>query len=93
MDATIYTKENCVFCTRAKAVLEPYNPKILKLDEDFNREQFFEVFPTAKTFPQIIINPLEHQKNWKQVIINGEKIGGFTELEQWMAFNKPDDSF
>ena len=79
MDATIYTKENCIFRTRAKAVLEPYNPKILKLDEDFNREQFFEVFPTAKTFPQIIIN--------------GEKIGGFTELEQWMAFNKPDENF
>ena len=79
MDATIYTKENCVFCTRAKTVLEPYNPKILKLDEDFNREQFFEIFPTAKTFPQIIIN--------------GEKIGGYTELEKWMAFNKPDDNF
>ena len=28
-----------------------------------------------------------------QIIINGEKIGGFSELEQWMAFNKPDDSF
>ena len=66
MDATIYTKENCVFCTRAKAVLEPYNPKILKLDEDFNREQFFEVFPTAKTFPQIIIN--------------NNKIGGYEQL-------------
>jgi len=79
VEATIYTKENCVFCTRAKALLEPYNPKILKLDEDFNREQFFEIFPTAKTFPQIIIND--------------EKIGGFTELEQWMAFNEPDDSF
>ena len=45
------------------------------LDEDYSRDQFFEIFPAAKTFPQIIIN--------------GEKIGGYHELERWMAFNKP----
>ena len=49
------------------------------LDEDYNRDQFFEIFPTAKTFPQIIINE--------------EKIGGYQELERWIAFNKPDDNF
>ena len=49
------------------------------LDEDYSRDQFFEIFPTAKTFPQIIIN--------------GEKIGGYHELERWMAFYKPDDDF
>ena len=49
------------------------------LNEDYNRDQFFEIFPTAKTFPQIIINE--------------EKIGGYHELERWMAFNKPDDNF
>ena len=49
------------------------------LNEDYSRDQFFEIFPTAKTFPQIIIN--------------GEKIGGYHELERWMAFNKPDDDF
>jgi glutaredoxin 3 len=37
------------------------------LDEDFSREQLFEVFPTARTFPQIIVD--------------GEKIGGFTEFK------------
>ena len=49
------------------------------LDEDYNRDQFFEIFPTAKTFPQIIINE--------------EKIGGYQELERCMAFNKTDDNF
>ena len=37
------------------------------LDEDFSREQLFEVFPTARTFPQIIVD--------------GDKIGGFTEFK------------
>ena len=63
----------------AKSALATHNPEILMLNQDYNREQFFEIFPTAKTFPQIIIN--------------GEKIGGYHELERWMAFNNPDDDF
>ena len=39
------------------------------LDEDFTREELFERFPTARTFPQITAH--------------GEYIGGFTEFEQW----------
>ena len=36
------------------------------LDEDFTREELFEKFPTARTFPQITAH--------------GEYIGGFTEF-------------
>ena len=79
MEVKIYSKDNCIFCTKAKAVLSSHNPQVLMLDEDYSRDQFFEIFPTAKTFPQIIIN--------------GEKNGGYHELERWMAFNKPDDDF
>tara|TARA_Y100001954_G_C15669788_1_gene532127 strand:- start:512 stop:751 length:240 start_codon:yes stop_codon:yes gene_type:complete len=79
VEVKIYSKDNCIFCTKAKAVLSSHNPQVLMLDEDYSRDQFFEIFPTAKTFPQIIIN--------------GEKIGGFHELERWMAFNKPDEDF
>ena len=75
MEVKIYSKDNCIFCTKAKAVLSSHNPQVLMLDEDYSRDQFFEIFPTAKTFPQIIIN--------------GEKIGGFHELERWMAFSWP----
>ena len=57
----------------AKSALATHDPEILMLNQDYSREQFFEIFPTAKTFPQIIIN--------------GEKIGGYHELEKWMAFN------
>ena len=79
MEVKIYSKDNCIFCTKAKAVLSSHNPQVLMLDEDYSRDQFFEIFPTAKTFPQIIIN--------------GEKIGGYHELDRWMAFIKPDDDF
>ena len=79
MEVKIYSKDNCIFCTKAKAVLSSHNPQVLMLDEDYSRDQFFEIFPTAKTFPQIIIN--------------GEKIGGYHELERWMAFNNPDEDF
>ena len=79
MEVKIYSKDNCIFCTKAKAVLSSHNPQVLMLDADYSRDQFFEIFPTAKTFPQIIIN--------------GEKIGGYHDLERWMAFNKPDEDF
>ena len=79
MEVKIYSKDNCIFCTKAKAVLSSHNPQVLMLDEDYSRDQFFEIFPTAKTFPQIIIN--------------GEKIGGYHELEKWFEMNTFDEEF
>jgi glutaredoxin len=38
------------------------------LDEDFDREALMETFPGARTFPQIIVD--------------GKKIGGYTEFKQ-----------
>ena len=40
------------------------------LDEDFNREEFTEKFPNARTFPQIIVD--------------GELIGGYQEFNQYV---------
>ena len=37
------------------------------MGEDFSQEEFFAKFPTARTFPQIIMD--------------GEAIGGFNELQ------------
>ncbi|MBI05026.1 MAG: glutaredoxin [Pelagibacteraceae bacterium] len=79
MKAEIYSKTNCPFCDRAKMRLAQHNPKILMLDKDFTREEFFQKFPNAKTFPQIIIN--------------NEHIGTYNQLEQWLAFNNPDEDF
>ena len=63
----------------AKSALATHDPEILMLNQDYSREQFFEIFPTAKTFPQIIIN--------------GEKIGGYHELEKWLAMNSFEEDF
>tara|TARA_Y100000588_G_scaffold114757_1_gene125885 strand:- start:118 stop:357 length:240 start_codon:yes stop_codon:yes gene_type:complete len=79
MQAEIYSKTNCVFCDRAKMRLAKYNPKIFMLDQDFTREEFFQKFPNAKTFPQIIIN--------------NKHVGTYNQLEQWLAFNNPDEDF
>ena len=79
MQAEIYSKTNCVYCDKAKIRLAKYNPRIFMLDKDFTREEYFQKFPNAKTFPQIIIN--------------NEHIGTYNQLEQWLAFNNPDENF
>ena len=79
MKAEIYSKNNCVFCDKAKMRLSKYNPTIFMLDKDFTREEFFQKFPNAKTFPQIIINNIH--------------IGTYNDLEKWLAFNIPDQDF
>ena len=65
----IYSKPACPYCVKAKNLCEQkgleYTYKML--DEDFTREQLFEEFPTARTFPQIRVD--------------GNAIGGYTELE------------
>lgn len=66
---TIYGKPSCGYCVMAKTLCEqksvPY--QYLTLDEDYTAEEFFEKFPTARTFPQIMIE--------------SEAIGGYSELE------------
>ena len=56
MEISIYSKPNCIFCDKAKMRLVKENPRILMLDKDFKREEFFELFPDARSFPQIVVN-------------------------------------
>jgi len=79
MKAEIYSKNNCPFCDKAKMRLAKYNPQIFMLDKDFTRNEFFQKFPNARTFPQIIIN--------------NQHIGTYDKLEKWLAFNNPDENF
>ena len=66
MKVEIYSKPQCPFCVQAKALAERkgYELTYKMLDEDFTREDLMETFPTARTFPQIVVD--------------GNKIGGFT---------------
>ena len=54
----IYSKESCPFCVKAKALAERENLDFdyYMLNEDFTREELFEKFPTARTFPQITVD-------------------------------------
>ena len=76
----IYSKPACPFCDKALFLAQQvvqesshsYNKYML--NEDFTREELFEKFPTARTFPQITID--------------GESIGGYTEFEAFIKENK-----
>ena len=69
----IYSKEQCPYCDMAERIAQQFiqesHHKYTKfmLDVDFDREKMMELFPTARTFPQITIN--------------GELVGGYTEFE------------
>lgn len=69
MKITLYAKKNCVYCDHAKKLLDhnntPYN--VLTLDEDFTRENLKELFPSAKSFPVIVVD--------------GYNIGGYEQLK------------
>ena len=69
MKVTIYSKDNCSFCDRAISLAESrdLDVNVLKLDKDFTIEQLKEWFPSAKSFPQ--------------VIVDDENIGGFKEFQ------------
>ena len=66
----IYSKPSCPYCVRAKNLCEQegYEYTYKMLDEDFTREELFEIF-NSRTFPQIRID--------------GENIGGYQQLEEW----------
>lgn len=85
MRALIYTKDHCPYCTRAKTLLFrsgiQYDEKILAINGrddrqlDVNqawstRDELLEAYPDAKTVPQI----------W----VDGEHVGGYTDLETWV---------
>jgi glutaredoxin 3 len=76
MKVEIYSKPQCPFCVQAKSLAEREGHELTykMLDEDFDRETLMETFPGARTFPQIIVD--------------GEKIGGFTEYKALVEASK-----
>lgn len=74
MKVVIYSKDNCSQCDmaihKAQAMVQETNEhsyEVKKLGADFSREELMELFPTARTFPQIIVDD--------------EKIGGWQEFQ------------
>lgn len=74
----IYSRTNCSYCSYAKNLLDlkKINYTEYKLNEDFTKEGLLELYPTARTFPV--------------VVIDGFYIGGYTQLAETLASQETD---
>jgi glutaredoxin 3 len=68
----IWSKYNCPYCDQAKALLKQRDVQFeeRKIGDGYTKEELLEAVPNARTVPQIIIN--------------GNLIGGFTELRKYI---------
>lgn len=68
----IWSKYNCPYCDQAKALLKQRDVRFeeRKIGDGYTKEELLEAVPNARTVPQIIIN--------------GNLIGGFTELRKYI---------
>jgi glutaredoxin len=68
MKAVVWSKYHCPYCDQAKALLKQKGIQFeeKKIGDGFTKEDLLESVPTARTVPQIFLD--------------GELIGGFTEL-------------
>ena len=68
MKAVIWSKDNCSFCDRAKALMQLKNIEYeeRKIGDGWTKDQLLEEVPTARSVPQIFLN--------------GNYVGGYTEL-------------
>ncbi|GLQ76418.1 glutaredoxin [Vibrio sp. vnigr-6D03] len=74
MQIEMFSKDNCPQCVTAANWIAQQGMKLhqLKLDKDFDRESLFELFPTARSYPQFRVN--------------GEAVGDFESLKRQLAF-------
>lgn len=62
MRFTVYSKDGCPYCSKIEQVLKltGLEHKVYKLNQDFNRDQFYAEFGEGSTFPQVVLNDQEH---------------------------------
>tara|TARA_Y100001937_G_C6941246_1_gene250480 strand:+ start:58 stop:330 length:273 start_codon:yes stop_codon:yes gene_type:complete len=79
MTIVVYSKNNCVFCSKAKALLKnlglEYEEKTLEKDFDYDPSKLIEdIGKNVRTMPQIKID--------------GQLIGGYNQLVEHFADQK-----
>lgn len=76
MNVTIYSKPTCPSCVKAKQLLDSREIayKETVIGEEINRDDFLMLYPDARSVPFIIID--------------GVEVGGYEQLEQYLATNK-----
>ena len=73
MKVKIYTKDNCIWCDRAKGLLNAHSIDFNEVDlsDDEERQSFYKkVGNNVKTVPQIYIDD--------------KRIGGYPHLKEWL---------
>ena len=73
MKVEIYTKDQCIWCDRAKGLLNAYSINFVEFDlsNDEERLKFYEnIGNNVKTVPQ--------------VFIDDKRIGGYQDLKEWL---------
>ena len=76
MNIVVYSKDNCVWCDRAKNLLNSVNLPFDEIDlsDDIKRNEFYKkIGEGVKTVPQIFIDDI--------------RVGGFPELVTWFEEN------
>ena len=70
MKAVVWSKYHCPYCDQAKALLTQRGIEFeeKKIGDGYTKEELLEAVPNARTVPQIFLD--------------GQLIGGFTELKQ-----------
>jgi glutaredoxin len=73
MKVIVWSKNNCQYCDKAKLLLKLNNIDYEErnIEKDWSKEQLLNAAPLARTLPQ--------------VVINDKLIGGFTELQKYLA--------
>jgi len=70
----IYTKDNCIWCDRAKGLLNAHSINFTEVDlsDDGKRQKFYKkIGDNVKTVPQ--------------VYIDDKRIGGYPNLKEWLS--------
>ena len=70
MKAILWSKYDCPYCDQAKALLTSKKIQFeeKKIGDGYTKEELLEAVPTARSVPQIFLD--------------GELVGGFTELRK-----------
>jgi len=85
MKVEIYSIPNCTYCSKAKFLAE-HSDKVHEVEykmmgAHYSAADVRELFPTARTFPQIVVTEVDNEGHPVFETEVAKSIGGYTEYE------------